>query len=280
MTKRETAGKTRNLAAAAFAALFGFQPMEEPALLSGGTPSLDSLGRDTLRLLTWNLHKQKDPSWRRDFDRLLDQYHPDLLHLQEARVDSMVAALSQRPEPWSWMASPNLTLPSSGDRIGAFTAARAPLRQGLAMLSEFSEPLGTRKPMLLCALPVRGSRKPLLCLNIHSLNFSLGLKGFGSQLDSVLGHARSHAGPVIFSGDFNTWNPWRKKFLLERTQALGFRQVAFADTGPKPGWIPRLTVDRVFYLDRETGWNPVSAQVLNAVRSSDHAPLMVSFIRK
>lgn len=259
-------------------ALFGFLPMSEPVLMTGGTPSADSLGQDTIRLLTWNAHKQADPGWRRDFNRLLDEHQPDIVHLQEARIDSMLEAFSHRPESWCWMASPNLSVPSSGSSAGVFTAARAPLQEGAAMLSDVPEPiLGTRKPMLRCGLPVHGSPTPILCLNIHALNFSLGLTGYGAQLDLMLATAASHRGPIIVSGDFNTWNRWRMNLLLQKMEALGLKQVEFQGMGPMRSWVSVKSLDHVFYspgpLMRRT-----AARILDSIRSSDHAPLLVEFV--
>lgn len=261
-------------------ALFGILPISEPGLVSGGIPSADSLGRDTIRLLTWNVHKQTDPGWRGDFNRLLDGYQPDIIHLQEARIDSMLEALSHRPESWCWMASPNLSLPSSGSPVGAFTAARAPLQEGYAMLSDASEPiLGTRKPMLRCGLPVRGSPFPLLCLNIHSLNFSLGLQGYGAQLDSLLAAAGSHRGPILVSGDFNTWNRWRMTLLLQKMETLGLKHVEFQGTGPMRSWVSVKALDHVFYSPGPFLKGHAEARILDSIRSSDHAPLLVDFVR-
>lgn len=262
--------------------------MSEPDLVSGGAPSIDAIAQDTLRLLTWNVHKQVDPAWHRDFNRLLDEHQPDIIHLQEARVDSMVAVLECRAESWCWMASPNLSLngsggagSSDGTHIGAFTAARAPLGKGVALLSGNSEPIfGSRKPMMRCELPFRGSEAPLMSLNIHSLNFSLGLKGFGNQLDSLMGAAAAHTGPVIFSGDFNTWSRWRMDMLLRKMESAGLRRVEFGSSGPTRSLFSVKTLDHVFYSPGRMSLKPASARILDSIRSSDHAPLLVDFVPK
>jgi endonuclease/exonuclease/phosphatase (EEP) superfamily protein YafD len=271
--------RVRLFVSANLGALFGFLPMSEPGLVSGGAASVDSVGSDTIRLLTWNVHKHLDSGWNRDFHRLLDEYRPDIVHLQEARIDSMVAAFACRPEAWCWMASPNLSMPGPGGPVGAFTATRAPLQEGVAMLSDHAEPiLNTRKPMLRCGLPLRGSPAPILCLNIHSLNFKLGLAGYGSQLDSILAAAAAHHGPVIFSGDFNTWSRWRMELLQRKMAAAGLRRVEFAGEGPLPSWFSARSLDHVFYSHGRLRADPASARILAEIRSSDHAPLVVDFL--
>jgi endonuclease/exonuclease/phosphatase (EEP) superfamily protein YafD len=271
--------RVRLFVSANLGALLGFLPISEAGLVSGGAASIDSLGGDTIRLLTWNVHKQVDSGWNRDFHRILDEYRPDIVHLQEARIDSMLAAFACRPEAWCWMASPNLSMPASGTLVGAFTATRAPLQEGVAMLSKHAEPiLDTRKPMLRCGLPLRGSPAPILCLNIHSLNFKLGLAGYGAQLDSILPAAAAHRGPVIFSGDFNTWSRWRMDLLQRKMEAVGLKRVEFAGEAPLPAWFSAKSLDHVYYSHGHLRTNPASARILGEIRSSDHAPMLVDFI--
>lgn len=297
-------GRTDTSVSARLGAVFGFMPLSVPALNAGGTHSVDSLEGGILRILTWNVHKQVDGSWNRDFENLLDEHQPSLLHLQEARVDSVVAALSRRRESWSWMASPNLILsaagkgpasdaPVHGASVGVLTAARAPLQQGVAMLSAGSEPiLGSRKPMLRCGFPFQNSLNSpsrhnpgpgdvasALCLNIHSLNFSLGLEGFGGQLDSLLQSAAGHRGPIIFSGDFNTWSRRRMDLLLGKTEAAGLRRAAFPGDRPMR-WLSTKSLDHVFYSQEHFDLAPGSARILDSIRSSDHAPLLVDLVFK
>jgi endonuclease/exonuclease/phosphatase (EEP) superfamily protein YafD len=132
--------------------------------------------------------------------------------------------------------------------------------------------------MLRCGLPLRGSPAPILCLNIHSLNFKLGLAGYGSQLDSILAAAAAHHGPVIFSGDFNTWSRWRMELLQRKMAAAGLRRVEFAGEGPLPSWFSARSLDHVFYSHGRLRADPASARILAEIRSSDHAPLVVDFL--
>ena len=132
--------------------------------------------------------------------------------------------------------------------------------------------------MLRCGLPLRGSPAPVLSLNIHALNFSLDLAGYAGQLDALLGGADAHPGPVLFSGDFNTWNRWRMDLLLRKAEAAGLRRVAFEAEGPLPRWLSARSLDHVFYSPGGTGLRPASARILASVRSSDHAPLGVDFV--
>jgi endonuclease/exonuclease/phosphatase (EEP) superfamily protein YafD len=245
--------------------LLGAMPLVEARLRSGGVPSMDSLDHGCIRILTWNLHKQTHPSWRRDFNRLLDEYRPHML-----------AALSERPETWNWMGSPNLALTASATEAGVFTAMLAPQRNGIAMLSDSTEPLiRSRKAMLRCETPLQPAQSTLLCLNIHSMNFKLGLAGFRDQLAMLLEAVGEHPGPVVLSGDFNTWSGGRLDLLLRMTEAVHLQRVDFPTSGRKRGPIPGLVLDHVFYSHRSLRLKPASAKSLHEVRSSDHVPLLV-----
>ena len=197
-----------------------------------------SVGQEAIRLLTWNVHKQTDPRWHRDFDRLLDQHRPDIVHLQEARIDVMLAAFSRRAETWTWMASPNLSLPAPASAESARVRSRRLHRGAGAAAAGGRHALGVRRtparnPEAHAALrpagPGIGGHRPLP--QHPSLNFSLGLAGYGAQLDSLLDAAAAHRGPVIFSGDFNTWSRRRMDFLLRKMDAVGLRRVEFGAEG-------------------------------------------------
>jgi endonuclease/exonuclease/phosphatase (EEP) superfamily protein YafD len=110
------------------------------------------------------------------------------------------------------------------------------------------------------------------------VNFSLGLKGFGQQLDALLGDAGAHPGPVIFSGDFNTWSRWRMDLLLRKMEAAGLRRVEFEAEAPMPRWLSAKSLDHVFHSHGRFALTPSKARILGSVRSSDHAPLLVDFV--
>ena len=123
----------------------------------------------------------------------------------------------------------------------------------------------------------------LLAVNIHALNFELGTpKRFIRQMDALRKIMENQTGPIVFAGDFNTWNAERDDYVRSLTAELDLIEVeSFVEsrkTGDQ-GWAngvlgidPTLPLDRVFYrgLDLQT------AEVLD-VDSSDHPPLLVSF---
>lgn len=45
-----------------------------------------------------------------------------------------------------------------------------------------------------------------MVINIHAINFSIGVEVYGKQLDAIGEQVKRHAGPVIMAGDFNAWS--------------------------------------------------------------------------
>jgi endonuclease/exonuclease/phosphatase (EEP) superfamily protein YafD len=44
----------------------------------------------------------------------------------------------------------------------------------------------------------------LLIVNVHAVNFTLGMARLREQLEAVADVLTSHSGPVLLTGDFNT----------------------------------------------------------------------------
>jgi endonuclease/exonuclease/phosphatase (EEP) superfamily protein YafD len=59
------------------------------------------------------------------------------------------------------------------------------------------------------------------------INFTLGQKNFRRQLNSATALLNNHQGPVIISGDFNTWRPLRHRIIKEEMMKLGLEPVRF-----------------------------------------------------
>ena len=100
-------------------------------------------------------------------------------------------------------------------------------------------------------------------VNIHAINFVTS-SALHSQLMDAAEVIKSHSGPAIFAGDFNTWTFEKQSFLRELTQKLGFQEVTFEnDTRKKMfGWI----LDFIFVRELEV----VSSKVHDDLDGSDH----------
>lgn len=248
----------------------------EELLLGGGIPRETDLATESIKVLNWNIAKSNSGGlWQKDFSAILARHWPDLILLQEVRfrADSDLG----HPLPgMGWNYVPNLLDAHHNAYSGILSAARSASVVSRPLLSDHQEPFsGTPKASLLTTYPLRDAEAQILVVNSHFINF-VGLDKFDAQLREVEHHIARHRGPVLFSGDFNTWNRQRIELLFKVTDRLGLRSVVFAiDAGQEKR--PRLsmtTLDHIFYRGLvEVG----RGQVLDQVLSSDHKPMIVEF---
>ena len=66
--------------------------------------------------------------------------------------------------------------------------------------------LGTPKATSITEYPLQDREDRLLTINLHAVNFALGLEDFQAQLHALTDVLASHQGPVILAGDLNTWS--------------------------------------------------------------------------
>lgn len=235
---------------------------------------------EQLTLLSWNVQKSGHPGLAGDLEQAIHTHDPDILFLQEARPgdepDRQVGGVLAP----AWRAPLS---PQGG--TGVFTASREDPVASRAVRSRDREFGITVPKAALATQHALPDGRLLLALNVHALNFEHGApRRFARQMERLRQIMADHEGPIIFAGDFNTWNRARDRHLRELADSLKLREVAaFAGsrkTGDQGlGWWngllgidPTLPLDRIFYRDLTVS----SARVLN-LDSSDHPPLLVTF---
>jgi len=133
------------------------------------------------------------------------------------------------------------------------------------------EPLsGIPKTVLITRYPLSGSDESLLLANIHMINFSLDISAYRAQLEKIAKVLSQHKGPLIISGDFNSWSIERMGILTDFMQKLGVKAVAF-DTDNRVTYMG-LKIDHIFYRQLV----PVES-FSEKVTTSDHNPMLVTF---
>ena len=227
-----------------------------------GRATLESLDAESLRVLSWNLHKGEDKGWDTDLARFAADH--DLVLLQEAvMTDAVRNVLEKAGHDWMMAGA----FAHNGEERGVLTAARARALDACTLRS--FEPL---LPLPKSALVVRyrlGGNAIVAVANLHGINFTLGLERFREQLEAVAAELARHRGPVILGGDFNTWSESRHAVLVEIAARLGLVSVLFDDPDGR-----RLAFGR--HLDHFyfRGFRLVRASAPE-VKSSDHNPILV-----
>jgi endonuclease/exonuclease/phosphatase (EEP) superfamily protein YafD len=227
------------------------------AELTGSEQHLDS----SLRFLSWNIQKASNQGWRDDLRSLSDGI--ELAFIQEAAVQAALPQVMPLRLHQAFAAGYATRTRDTG--VLTLSAGTPSLRCRLTAREPW---LGTPKATSVTEYPIRGRRERLLAVNMHAVNFTLGLKEFREQIHALEALMDKHRGPVIFAGDLNTWSIGRQALVDAFMQKYGLHPVHF-----KPDL--RSTVfgnalDHVYVR----GIRARSARV-EPVSSSDHNALLV-----
>ena len=178
------------------------------------------LDSDGISVVNWNIHKGGDLEWVGDIAEM--NAGPDLLILQEASrhtnawQDLVPEHFSSFAEGFGWNSSPS----------GVMTvSAVEPLTECEIVVHE--PWFGTRKATLVTEYGLTNSDQTLLVLNIHGINFTFGVSDLKNQYAQARAVIDAHDGPVLFSGDFNTWHGRRLHVLEEMVEELGLNALEY-----------------------------------------------------
>jgi len=224
----------------------------------------EALDPAAIRLLTWNIHKQDDPGWDRDLASFAAT--SDIVLLQEAVLAPALRTVVEDAGMRWVMASSFLY---SDIDIGVVTGSR---KTPLASCTQrVVEPLiRIPKSAVISWFRVAGQSATLAVVNVHAINFALGLTGYRAQLDALRAALADHPGPIIFAGDLNTWTDARNQVMRDVGTALGLTEITFRED--RRSVFLGKQLDHVY----ARGLELVEADAI-PVKSSDHNPVRVTF---
>ncbi|MBT8355093.1 MAG: endonuclease/exonuclease/phosphatase family protein [Desulfofustis sp.] len=215
-------------------------------------------------VLSWNSHRGGHKDWNRDLIALGSD--ADIILLQEAALEPVLdTQLDIAANQWLMATAFHLD-----DReIGVMSAARvAP--QAYCVAREPEPLFKIPKIGLAAAYRFAGLERSLLVVNIHIVNYTIDVDAVQRQIGALEQIVRTHEGPVIVAGDFNTWNNEREDLVLQKMNELGMSSVSF-EPDHRVSFFNHK-VDGVFYRGLE-----VTKSLSHQVESSDHNPLEVHF---
>ncbi|MFU9135597.1 endonuclease/exonuclease/phosphatase family protein [Erwinia tasmaniensis] len=229
------------------------------ALPPGAPLTADS----SLRVLVWNIFKQQRADWLSVLQNFGKDAH--LVLLQEAQTTPELVRFATS----NYLAAdqvPAVSLPQHPSGVMTLASAHAvyccPLREREPLLRLSKSALVTAYP-----LP---DEQMLMVVNIHAVNFSLGVDVYSKQLGPIGEQIIHHKGPVIMAGDFNAWSRQRIYALYNFARDMGLKEVSFTDDHRRKAFGRPL--DFVFYRDMR-----VTEATVLVTRASDHNPLLVEF---
>lgn len=226
-------------------------------LPSSGQPSLPRV----FGLLSWNLHKGLDRGWEKDLQWLTESTH--LLFLQEAQPGARLTPLMDAL-PHQYFA-PGFSFAGRTTGVMSASTSPSPLHCSLRHIEPW---IGTPKAASVTLHAIGRQRTPLLALNLHGINLSVGTRVFRQQMQALEPLMEAHNGPVILGGDINAWSHKRLSILDRLAARHGLRRIGFQpDLRSR---IVGLAMDYIYVRGLDT----VLAESL-PVTSSDHNPLLL-----
>jgi endonuclease/exonuclease/phosphatase (EEP) superfamily protein YafD len=238
-----------------------FQPVQPPGPISERLPAMDP---DGFSLLSWNVLKGRRENWEADFRRFGDE--KDLIIIQEAFLSSSMRSLLAEME-CNWDLAVSFEYKQT--QAGVLTGSR--IEPDFVGVLKNKEPLiRIPKTMLITRYPISGRDHYLLVANVHLINFTLTTSHLRAQVQQLEKLLTTHRGPIIVSGDFNTWSEERMEIVRATAERLDLRTVTFEQDNRVT--VLGRNVDHIYYRGLE-----LIEAVCITVRTSDHNPLMARF---
>ena len=188
--------------------------------LGGESTAGAELDASKIRMLNWNVRKTRAPRWREDFDAY--ENGADLVLFQEASIREETIADIDSSRHWSF--APGYS--KKGEITGVMTLSGVkPLTQCSFM---HAEPwLRTPKATSITEYGLTDTDQTLVVANVHAVNFSWGTGAFEQQFEEIRQVLENHDGPIILSGDMNTWRAKRTRIVSELATSLELIAIDF-----------------------------------------------------
>jgi endonuclease/exonuclease/phosphatase (EEP) superfamily protein YafD len=219
----------------------------------------DELNSADIRLLNWNIQKGDDPDWATDL--VTSEDNPHLMVLQEVPFNTI--AWDQVAKDAHQSFAPGYRTSRAMTGVMTVSAAKPMSQCNLVSLEPW---IRSAKATVITEYGLTDTDQTLLVVNIHAVNFTFGTQDFKGQIQEALSVLRDHSGPILLSGDFNTWRPRRSRVLNEMTDSLNLETLAFDEDHRKRVFGQPL--DHIYVRGLE-----VIEATTREVTSSDHNPM-------
>ena len=189
-------------------------------LLGSADTAASRLDPSSISLINWNVRKKRARGWRQDLET--HGSDADLVLFQEASIREETIAEIDSSRHWSF--APGYS--KRGEITGVMTMSHAkPLTQCSFV---HREPLlRTPKATSITEFALTGTDQTLVVVNVHAVNFSIGTAAFEAQFNEIGQALEYHDGPIILSGDLNTWRHKRTRIVDDLATSLDLVAVDF-----------------------------------------------------
>ncbi len=242
-----------------------FIPGPKDVISKFGVPPREQTLPNPFRVLNWNIYKGNKENFVVDFQYFLDTEKPHIITVQEMYDLAAIKAPLKYFE--------NIMAISFWDQdliaTGVLNSSTFRSLKNHFLVSPGTEPVTSTPKMSLITYYQLENSPPLLVANIHGLNF-VKSQDFFNQIESVIVVLKNHLGPILFLGDFNTWNLDRSNYLSQRLTYLGLKQVTFSPDHRKK--FREYPLDHVFHSEHLK----IQDAKVWPVTSSDHNPITLT----
>ncbi|MGF1878159.1 endonuclease/exonuclease/phosphatase family protein [Photobacterium frigidiphilum] len=217
----------------------------------------------TFTVSVWNIYKQQRENWRTALEAF--SRDSDLVLLQEASLNLDLQSYLEGSE---WKVRMANAFKFMDTPAGVMNLSNVEAKKTCAYLA--MEPwLRLPKSALLSQFSLSNGQT-LAVVNLHGVNFSIGLDEYKAQFESLKSVLTKHTGPIILAGDFNTWRQGRIDVLKAFARSLQLSEVMLQkDQRIK---ILGKPLDHVYYR----GLRVVAAEAPKT-DASDHNPIITTF---
>lgn len=241
---------------------------ESESVVSFGRPQERALKPDSIKTLVWNIKKGELGPWQGEFLKYAS--NKDVVLVQEAYRSPLFDATLAMFALNKWNLGISFIYRKTNIATGTMVGSYVEPTEVTVKHSIDNEPFtDTPKSITMVKYPLDGRHDELLVISVHAINFR-ETAPFKRHIDLAAKAIKEHMGPVIFAGDFNTWNGPRTEYLYSLMRRIGMKTVDMknADARLKFGGFP---LDHGF----TRGLEVKNAEVLPESRGSDHKPIMI-----
>ncbi len=247
-----------------------YVPSEKDALVYLEKQGKAFIEKDIVNILIWNAHKEGfDAPWQKEFNQL--RAGMDFVLLQESltKVSFFLTDLIFPSVYDSYAGVVGFSFYYLGQYNGNVNLSHYHAEKAKVLHSPDREPIvNTAKPVLVSRYRLANGQL-LTLANIHAINF-VSWVVFSRQIIKSINYLKHFEGPIVFGGDFNTWNQEKLDFLQNALAAEGFTQVELRH----PERVKKVfdfPIDHIFVRDVEV----IDADYL-LNKTSDHTPMSLT----
>lgn len=243
-------------------------PDENEVVVSINGPSKQYLPSKKIKILVWNLFKGSKETFAAEYLALAAEN--DIILGQEFLLNKKMDAIFKQSPDISYTIATSFYVGKDKTRTGVTNASSVgPVFTKFIKTKKGEPGLGSPKMSLVTTYPIENSDKQLTVVNIHAINF-VSNKTFRAEIKQIYEEIKDIPAPLIFAGDFNTWNAERLSILDQYRKKLNLTEAVFS-----PDNRMKFVGKPLDHFLHSQDIKITSAKVEKSFTGSDHQPLQV-----